>query len=168
MDDHKYYEEQPDERGSSSADDSPRFRYHPDSPGSQGGNSSRHYGNGYDYGNGNGPYGRPPMRPRANPLAIAAFVVSIVSFVACCCYPNFLMIGSFIALALAICSKIFYRDTPLHGLAIAAIIIACVGIVENICLLILSYIWLPQYLQAHPEDMDEIHELFRHIEFDFD
>ena len=35
MDDHKYYEEKPDERSSSSADDSPRFRYHPDSPGSQ-------------------------------------------------------------------------------------------------------------------------------------
>ena len=165
MDDKKYYEERPDSNdtgtdssaGGSNAYDQPgngpHYQYQPG-----GGSNPYHYNpNSYQ---GQNPYDdRPPMRPKANPLALASFIVSIVSFVLCCCYPNFLMIGSFIAIGLAICSKFFYRETPMHGLAIAAIVIGCVGIILNICMLILSFVWLPEYLHNNPEIIDEMRDL---------
>ena len=70
------------------------------------------------------------------------------------------MIGSIVSIGLAVCSKIFYKGTPMHSLAIAAIVISCVGIIINICMLILSVVWLPQYLKANPEIVEEIKNFF--------
>lgn len=47
----------------------------------------------------------------------------------------------------------------MHGLAIAAIVIGCVGIILNICMLILSFVWLPEYLHNNPEIIDEMRDL---------
>lgn len=142
MDDNKYYEE----RSNTNEHDTNPYQYNPQNP--------------YD--------SRPPKRPRpnSNPLALASFLVGIVSFVVCCCSPNFLMIGSVIAIGLAVCSKLFYRDAPMHGLAIAAIVIGCVGIILNICMLILSFVWLPQYLNANPEIVEEIKTMFSQYGYD--
>ena len=156
MDDKKYYEERPNANQSESDDsdprrnteDGPRYQYQP-------GRNPYSYHQSPDPGQ--NPYdSRPPMRPQANPLALSSFIVSILSFVLCCCSPNLLMIGSIAAIGLAICSKIFYKGTPMHGLAIAAIVIACVGIILNICMLILSVVWLPQYLKANPDIVEEM------------
>ncbi len=143
MDNNKYYEERPDTNDP-----------YTDSNGSGTGTENNPYQ--YESPDNN----RPPMRPKANPMAISAFIVSILSFVLCCCSPNFLMIGAIVAIGLAICSKIFYKGTPMHPLAIAAIVIAVVAIILIICMLILSFIWFPQYLKSNPELFNEMKEFF--------
>ena len=167
MDNKNYYEERPDinesymDSGSSGSDENssqygfsddsnqhPRYRYEPNQ------NSRSHQPGQSIYNS------TPPIRKKANPMALSAFIISILSFVLCCCSPSLLMIGSIVSIGLAICSKIFYRGTPIHSLAIAAIIISCIGIILNICMLILSVVWLPQYLKANPEILDEMKNLF--------
>ena len=165
MDNKKYYEERPDSNESHTNPDTsgssentsqrefsdyteqePRYQYQPNQ------NNNNRYQSSYN--------NSPPMRPKANPMAQSAFIISILSFVLCCCSPNLLMIGSIVSIGLAVCSKIFYKGTPMHSLAIAAIVISCVGIIINICMLILSVVWLPQYLKANPEIVEEIKNFF--------
>ncbi len=83
----------------------------------------------------------------SNKLAIASFVVSILSFILCCCSPYVMIIGGIASIVLAILSK---RETGrMSGLAIAGLVISIIGLLLAVFLLVCSL-----FLITNPEFME--------------
>lgn len=97
-------------------------------------NNQNQYYNQSQYGQNQ--YYNQPQRQGANKLAIASFVISILSVILCCCSPYVMIIGGITSITLAVLSK---RDTGrMHGLAIAGLVISIIFLVLAILTLIMG------------------------------
>lgn len=116
--------------------------------------------NGYNNGNPNGPFHQ-PIKNTPNNLVITSFVISIVSYLLCCCAPSgnyLLIIGSVVAIVLAILSK---KGQKMHGLAIAAIVLGVIGILFGI-VFTLILVWI----MTDPTFMNSYLEMLRQMGID--
>ena len=119
-------------------------------------NQGPNFNNGYP----NGPVHQ-PNKNTPNNLVITSFIISIVSYLLCCCTPsgNFLLIvGSVVAIVLAIVSK---KGQKMHGLAIAAIILGIIGIILGIV-----FTFIVVWIMTDPTFMNSYLEMLRQMGID--
>lgn len=83
-----------------------------------------------------------------NNLAKAAFMLSLLSIIGCCCcsmqnIPYVMIVVQVVSITMAILSR---QGQPMHGFAVAAIIISSIILVFTIIIIVFQV-----YLQMHPE-----------------
>lgn len=83
-----------------------------------------------------------------NNLAKAAFILSLLSIIGCCCcsmqnIPYVMIVVQVVSITMAILSR---QSQPMHKLAIAAIVISSIILVFTVIIIVFQV-----YLQIHPE-----------------
>ena len=158
MDNHNFYEQQDPEQG---RNDGPRGQQGPygQNPYDQPGYGQDPYGQQNPYGQGpygqnpygQNPYGQGPQQPTGpNGMAIASFVLGLLSLCTCWCIYSAIPMGA-AGLVLAILSRM---NQKMHGLAIAGLILSILSMVLAVGYIIFAF----QVFQTA-----EFQEIFREI-----
>lgn len=93
---------------------------------------------------------RPPAPP--NKFAALSLMISLLSYVLCCCHPYIMIAGCVLSIVFAIFSKVVVEPTQkMRKQAIAAIIIASIGLIILLGSFVYTYVILPEILNENPE-----------------
>lgn len=87
-----------------------------------------------------------------NKFAALSLMISLLSYVLCCCHPYIMIAGCVLGIVFAIFSKVVVEpNRKMRKQAIAAIIIGIVGLLLIFGSFAYTYIILPEILQSNPE-----------------
>ena len=94
----------------------------------------------------------PSQTTQPNKFAALSLMISLLSYVLCCCHPYAMIAGCVLSIVFAIFSKVIVE--PNHRMrkqAVAAIIIGAIGLFIILGSFVYTYVILPELLETNPE-----------------
>lgn len=87
-----------------------------------------------------------------NKFAALSLMISLLSYVLCCCHPYIMIAGCILSIVFAVFSKVIVEpNQKMRKQAVAAIIIGTIGLLLILGSFIYTYVIFPELLQNNPE-----------------
>lgn len=97
-----------------------------------------------------------------NKFAALSLIISLLSYVLCCCHPYAMIAGCILSIVFAIFSKVIVEpNQKMRKQAVAAIIIGAIGLLLILGSFVYTYIILPELLESNPELRNMIDQMLQ-------